>query len=174
MMRLLLVAYSLTTVAAGSDLRGQILQLYAKHPHGHLDPAIREEVQDLLVKYHQTPDADHTDVVFGIGEEIYGAHLPKLKYSEENPVIISFDYMKAFMNDVFLSYGVTEEHAEIASDVLIESDRRGIDSHGLGRLKPIYCDRMDAGTYCRMCSMCLEPCFTHLFASRHSLAGPSH
>jgi len=28
---------------------------------------------------------------------------------------------------------------------LIEADRRGIDSHGLGRLKPIYCDRMDQG-----------------------------
>ena len=28
---------------------------------------------------------------------------------------------------------------------LIEADKRGIDSHGLGRLKPIYCDRMDKG-----------------------------
>ena len=29
--------------------------------------------------------------------------------------------------------------------VLISSDKRGIDSHGVGRLKPIYCDRMDVG-----------------------------
>jgi len=28
---------------------------------------------------------------------------------------------------------------------LIEADKRGIDSHGLGRLKPIYCDRIDKG-----------------------------
>ena len=49
------------------------------------------------------------------------------------------------MKDVFLSYGVTPERAETCSEVLIESDKRGIDSHGLGRLKPIYCDRMDNG-----------------------------
>lgn len=53
--------------------------------------------------------------------------------------------MKKFIKDVFLSYGCTEEQAEISSDVLIEADKRGIDSHGLGRLKPIYCDRIDKG-----------------------------
>lgn len=64
---------------------------------------------------------------------------------EDDPVIVDFDFMKQFMKDVFLSYGVTPERAEICSEVLIEADRRGIDSHGLGRLKPIYCDRMDQG-----------------------------
>lgn len=63
----------------------------------------------------------------------------------ENLPILDFEYMKSFMKEVFLSYGVTPERAEICSDVLIESDKRGIDSHGLGRLKPIYCDRMDDG-----------------------------
>ena len=38
-----------------------------------------------------------------------------------------------------------EADAEIVSDVLIESDKRGIDSHGIGRLKPIYIDRIDWG-----------------------------
>jgi len=63
----------------------------------------------------------------------------------EKPMIVDFDYMKQFMKDVFLSYGCSEDQAEISSDVLIESDKRGIDSHGLGRLKPIYCDRIDKG-----------------------------
>eukprot|EP00979_Chaetoceros_neogracilis_P007345 scaffold1531_cov247-Chaetoceros_neogracile.AAC.1 len=63
----------------------------------------------------------------------------------EEPVIVDFDYMQQFMKDVFLSYGCTEDQADISSEVLIEADKRGIDSHGLGRLKPIYCDRIDKG-----------------------------
>jgi LDH2 family malate/lactate/ureidoglycolate dehydrogenase len=35
--------------------------------------------------------------------------------------------------------------ADIVTDVLIESDKRGIDSHGIGRLKPIYLSRIDDG-----------------------------
>jgi len=48
------------------------------------------------------------------------------------------------MKDTFVSYGVDKDDAEICADVLIASDKRGIDSHGIGRLKPIYCERMDA------------------------------
>ena len=59
--------------------------------------------------------------------------------------IVSFDYMKEFIIQVFLSYGVSPSRAEVCADVLIEADKRGIDSHGLGRLKNIYCDRMDKG-----------------------------
>eukprot|EP00957_Ditylum_brightwellii_P004846 369147-Ditylum_brightwellii.AAC.1 len=63
----------------------------------------------------------------------------------ENDPIVSFDYMKTFMQDVFETYNVPPDRAETCADVLIEADKRGIKSHGLGRLKPIYCDRMDAG-----------------------------
>ena len=59
--------------------------------------------------------------------------------------IVEFDYLESFMKDTFLHYGLTKEDAAICSDVLIASDKRGIDSHGIGRLKPIYCERMDAG-----------------------------
>ncbi|HEY5653597.1 MAG TPA: Ldh family oxidoreductase, partial [Pontiella sp.] len=55
---------------------------------------------------------------------------------------ISFDYMYKFMLDVFLGIGVPEEDAKICADILIASDKRGIDSHGIGRLKPIYYDRI--------------------------------
>ena len=34
------------------------------------------------------------------------------------------------MKDVFMKVGVPEEDAEICADVLMESDRRGIESHG--------------------------------------------
>lgn len=61
------------------------------------------------------------------------------------PCIIPFDYMKEFMKDTLVAYGTPEKEAEICAEVLIEADKRGIDSHGIGRLKPIYCDRMEQG-----------------------------
>ena len=59
---------------------------------------------------------------------------------------LDFDTLERFMKDALMAYGVPEKDAEIVGDVLIESDKRGIDSHGIGRLKPIYLDRIDAGT----------------------------
>ncbi len=55
---------------------------------------------------------------------------------------IPFEQLKAFMTDVFCSIGVPEDDAQTCADVLITSDRRGIDSHGVGRLKSIYYDRI--------------------------------
>ncbi|MBQ9001736.1 MAG: Ldh family oxidoreductase, partial [Eggerthellaceae bacterium] len=52
----------------------------------------------------------------------------------------------SFMTDVFVEYGVPREDAEICADVLAESDRRGIESHGCNRFKPIYIDRIERGT----------------------------
>lgn len=43
--------------------------------------------------------------------------------------------LKEVVKRVFMALNVPEEHAEITADVLIEADRRGIDSHGVGRLK---------------------------------------
>lgn len=41
--------------------------------------------------------------------------------------------------------GVPTEDARLCSDVLLESDRRGIESHGCNRFKPIYIDRIKSG-----------------------------
>jgi LDH2 family malate/lactate/ureidoglycolate dehydrogenase len=49
------------------------------------------------------------------------------------------------MVDVFCGLGVPEEDAKICADVLISADKRGIDSHGINRLKSIYYDRIQAG-----------------------------
>ena len=48
------------------------------------------------------------------------------------------------MLDVFIALGVPEDDARICADVLIESDLRGIESHGIGRLK-MYYDRIRDG-----------------------------
>jgi LDH2 family malate/lactate/ureidoglycolate dehydrogenase len=50
------------------------------------------------------------------------------------------------MEDVFKKLGVPKKHAKIISDVLITSDLRGIDSHGIQRLK-VYYDRIKSGIY---------------------------
>jgi LDH2 family malate/lactate/ureidoglycolate dehydrogenase len=58
---------------------------------------------------------------------------------------IDFNTMERFMTDVFKGLGVPEDEAKICADVLITSDKRGIDSHGTNRLKPIYYDRIKKG-----------------------------
>ena len=64
---------------------------------------------------------------------------------EEGMVWVEFDTMERFMVDVFKGLGVPEEEAKVCADVLITSDKRGIDTHGVGRLKTIYYDRIKAG-----------------------------
>jgi len=59
---------------------------------------------------------------------------------------VSWELMNSFMIDVFKAYGVPEADAAICADVLLESDRRGIESHGCNRFKPIYLDRIQNGT----------------------------
>ncbi len=58
---------------------------------------------------------------------------------------VDFNTLEKFMLDVFKGLGVPDEDAKICADVLIASDQRGIDSHGIARLKTIYYDRIRAG-----------------------------
>lgn len=53
--------------------------------------------------------------------------------------------MNDFLTDAFAGVGVPRQDAAICADVLLESDRRGIESHGCNRFKPIYIDRIKAG-----------------------------
>lgn len=63
---------------------------------------------------------------------------------EERP-FISWELAGDFMTSAFEKLGVPKEEAFICADVLMESDRRGIESHGCNRFKPIYVDRIKAG-----------------------------
>ena len=60
-------------------------------------------------------------------------------------VWVDFKTLENFMTDVFTGLGVPLEEARICSEVLITADKRGIDSHGINRLKPIYYDRIKEG-----------------------------
>ncbi len=59
---------------------------------------------------------------------------------------IPVDTLRNFIKDVLLKCGVPAADAETCADVIIESDKRGIESHGIGRLKYYY-DRIKAGQH---------------------------
>ncbi len=58
---------------------------------------------------------------------------------------VSWELIGDFMASAFEKLGVPREEAEICAEVLMESDRRGIESHGCNRFKPIYVDRINDG-----------------------------
>ena len=60
-------------------------------------------------------------------------------------IVVDWKTIHDFMVDAFKGVGVPADDAEIVVDVLLESDRRGIESHGCNRFKPIYIDRINAG-----------------------------
>jgi len=59
---------------------------------------------------------------------------------------IPVNVIEDFMMDVFQGLGIPEEDARICTDVLIAADLRGIESHGVGRLKYYY-DRIQRGQH---------------------------
>ncbi|HAF61920.1 MAG TPA: lactate dehydrogenase [Anaerolineaceae bacterium] len=59
-------------------------------------------------------------------------------------VKISVDVLYEFMIAVFTRTGLSKPDAKACADVLIKSDLRGIESHGVGRLR-MYYERLNAG-----------------------------
>ena len=68
-----------------------------------------------------------------------------MDYKNDKRPYVPFQLMNDFMVEVFKKVGVPAEDAAVCADVLLESDRRGVESHGCNRFKPIYIDRIDAG-----------------------------
>ena len=66
--------------------------------------------------------------------------------TSDGTVSINADVLKNFIRDVFIGLKVPKKDADIIADVLITSDLRGIDSHGIQRCK-MYYDRIKAGIY---------------------------
>jgi len=60
----------------------------------------------------------------------------------ETSPYISWELVGNFMAATFEKMGVPHEEALICAEVLMESDRRGIESHGCNRFKAIYIDRI--------------------------------
>jgi L-2-hydroxycarboxylate dehydrogenase (NAD+) len=64
----------------------------------------------------------------------------------EDIIYVEVDILKNFIRDVFIGLGVPEEDTKIIADVIINSDMKGIESHGIQRLK-MYYDRIREGIY---------------------------
>jgi LDH2 family malate/lactate/ureidoglycolate dehydrogenase len=64
----------------------------------------------------------------------------------EEIAYIPVNVIHSFMVDVFEALGTPPDDARVCADVLIESDLRGIQSHGVGRLKYYY-DRIQMGLH---------------------------
>ncbi len=58
---------------------------------------------------------------------------------------IPFPVMEEFMAGVLVKAGIPAADAKIVTDVLIQADKLGFDSHGVNRLKSIYLDRIKEG-----------------------------
>lgn len=71
--------------------------------------------------------------------------MARLNLKDDRPHV-DWKKMNDFMIDAFAAYGVPRDEAAICADVLLEADRRGIESHGCNRFKPIYIDRFENGT----------------------------
>jgi len=66
--------------------------------------------------------------------------------SSKDVVNIDFRILKNFIRDVFIGLNVKRADADVIATVLITSDLRGIDSHGIQRCK-MYYDRIKEGIY---------------------------
>lgn len=58
---------------------------------------------------------------------------------------IAFSIIEKFMMEVLNKAGIPYDDALIVTDVLLQADKLGFDSHGVNRLKPIYLDRIKDG-----------------------------
>jgi L-2-hydroxycarboxylate dehydrogenase (NAD+) len=56
----------------------------------------------------------------------------------------SVQFLQQFMEKSFIKIGVSKKDAQICAEILITSDLRGIESHGIGRLR-MYIDRIRKG-----------------------------
>ena len=76
-----------------------------------------------------------------------------INQENNNVKYLPFDLVERFMTEVMENAGIPHEDALIVTDVLIQADKLGFDSHGVNRLKPIYLDRIKDGI--------LEPVTSH-------------
>jgi len=58
---------------------------------------------------------------------------------------VQFSLLRPYVYDVFKGMGVPEGDAEVCKDVLLDADLKGLDTHGVNRLKPVYYDRVRKG-----------------------------
>ncbi len=66
--------------------------------------------------------------------------------TQETESRIRAEFLKRFCERVFQKLGALKEDARISAEILVEADLRGVDSHGVARLRPLYVTWMQDGT----------------------------
>lgn len=61
-------------------------------------------------------------------------------------IYMPVEIMQEFVKDSFIAFGTPPDDAQICAEVLIASDLRGVESHGIGRLRYYY-DRLITGQH---------------------------
>lgn len=92
---------------------------------------------------------------------------------EQSAPRVDGETLMAFVIDVFMSRGMSREDAAIVADILVESDLRGIDSHGVPRLRRLYVSRIRSGALNINAELKVvrETSATYTFDAQHGL-GP--
>jgi L-2-hydroxycarboxylate dehydrogenase (NAD+) len=67
-----------------------------------------------------------------------------LKVDSDELTYVPVEVLQGFVEQAFVALGTPAEDARICAEVLIASDLRGIESHGVGRLR-VYTERIRAG-----------------------------
>lgn len=108
---------------------------------GRLDGDDAVVMKELLTKWEKVfpteAAADKKSAVVATGSV---PEKPAVKFAT-----IELAYLREFMKDALVAAGTPENEAVIAAEVLEWADLRGVSTHGIGRLKPIYIDRILAG-----------------------------
>jgi LDH2 family malate/lactate/ureidoglycolate dehydrogenase len=76
------------------------------------------------------------------GVEKNTKRLKHILFNMSETVWVPFNILEPFVHDVFKSIGVPTNDAMICRDVLLDADRKGLDTHGVNRLKPVYYNRV--------------------------------
>jgi L-2-hydroxycarboxylate dehydrogenase (NAD+) len=58
---------------------------------------------------------------------------------------VPFSILEPYVYDVFKSINVPDEESRICRNILLDADHKGLDTHGINRLKPVYYDRVLSG-----------------------------
>jgi len=126
--------------------------IHSKKNHTSRVGAPLEELYRKLVSEFLEAGGPADDLIVKIGCQFFGCPVgskasqgPISECHVEGAKLLDFDYLEKFMIECFLASGCPEKEAKVSARVLIEADKRGIDSHGIGRLKSIYLDRIKNG-----------------------------
>lgn len=113
-----------------------------------LDDALRSRVKSLATRL----SGDDAAVMAELLAKLDGTEPPSAAVKAAPPAAtpvkyatIDLPYLRAFMQDALVAAGVPPPEAAVAAEVLEWADLHGVSTHGIGRLKPIYIDRILAG-----------------------------